>query len=63
MAFVAEAFCIDFVEILRVRGPRREPAAWHDHLEPTERRVVARRVGEVRLNAAPQSRSRLLRVA
>src|SRR5215212_8748831 len=44
---VLEALGVDLVQVLGARGPRGEPAVGADHLEATDRGVVARGAGEL----------------
>src|SRR5260370_15728462 len=46
MTIAAEAVGVDLVDILGARGPRREPAAAGNHLDPAEALAVAGRGDE-----------------
>src|SRR5258708_34498165 len=44
VSFVLEAFAVNLVDVLGAGRTRREPSVGRDHLQPADRRAVARSV-------------------
>src|SRR3712207_7741211 len=55
-----EALGVDLVDVLRARRPGREPAVLGGHLQPPDRRVVARRARSEEHTSELQSRQYLV---
>jgi hypothetical protein len=56
MRLASEALGVDLVDFLGAGWTHREPAALGRHLQPADRRVIARCGGEGRATATPVSR-------